>query len=191
MFLEQSVNNIRNKGWIEVITGSMFSGKTEELIRRINRAKIANQKIKVFKPSIDNRYSPDKIVTHNEQAVTSIIVNDAEEILKNKTDCEVIAIDEAQFFKNNLIEVCRKLANDGKRVIVAGLDMDYTGNPFDPVPQLMALAEYITKLHAVCTNCGDLAQFTYRKSKDKEKIVVGDKKEYKALCRKCYNKMYL
>jgi len=187
MFLELSSNGSKHKGWIEVITGSMFSGKTEELIRRINRIKIANQKLKVFKPSVDDRYAKDLVVSHDEKCVDSIIVNKSKDILAQIKDENVVFIDEAQFFDMGLTNVCNKLANMGKRIIVAGLDMDYTGEPFGPLPQLLAIAEYVTKLHAICTKCGELAQYSFRLVPGKEKIVLGEKKEYTPLCRTCFN----
>ena len=157
MFIEQNRESSQKKGWIEVITGSMFSGKTEELIRRINRVRIAGMEVKVFKPHIDNRYDADKIVSHNKTSLESIKVKYAEEILSWVEHTDVISVDESQFFDDTLVDVCNDLANMGKRVIVAGLDMDYKGNPFGPLPRIMAIAEYITKLQAICMECGDLA----------------------------------
>ena len=157
MFIEQNRESSQKKGWIEVITGSMFSGKTEELIRRINRVRIAGKEVKVFKPHIDNRYDADKIVSHNKTSLESIKVKYAEEILSWVEHTDVISVDESQFFDDTLVDVCNDLANMGKRVIVAGLDMDYKGNPFGPLPRIMAIAEYITKLQAICMECGDLA----------------------------------
>ncbi len=176
----------RNVGWIEVICGSMFSGKTEELIRRLRRAIIARQKVAIFKPKIDNRYSENHIVSHSELKIPSMVVENAWEILENSLEAQVVGIDEAQFFDNDLVDVCQKLANMGKRVIVAGLDMDYRGKPFDPIPQLLAIAEYITKTHAICVVCGNPANFTQRKIQSKEQVVVGAADIYEARCRNCF-----
>jgi thymidine kinase len=170
-------------GHIEVICGSMFSGKTEELIRRIRRAEIAKQRIKVFKPKIDNRYSEFSIVSHNETSFPSEIIENVDDILEKSFDCEVIGIDEAQFFENNLVDVCQALADAGKRVIVAGLDQDYKSNPFEPMPQLLAIAEYITKTLAVCVVCGAPANRTQRVSENNERVLVGGKNHYEARCR--------
>jgi len=177
------IRTFKKTGHIEVICGSMFSGKTEELIRRIRRAEIAKQRVKVFKPSIDNRYSEFEIVSHNEQSYPSEMVKDAEEILEKSFDVEVIGIDEAQFFDNNLINICQQLADSGKRVIVAGLDQDYRAFPFDPMPQLLSIAEYITKTLAVCVVCGAPANRTQRISDSNEHILVGAKNYYEARCR--------
>ncbi len=176
----------RNTGWIEVVCGCMFSGKTEELIRRLRRAQIAKQKVAIFKPKIDNRYSPEHIVSHSEQSLVSHPVNDASEILKLSLDAQVIGIDEAQFFKENIVDVCNQLADQGKRVIVAGLDQDYRGKPFTPMPQLLAIAEYITKTLAICVVCGNPADRTQRKNEQQELVVVGAKDLYEARCRKCH-----
>jgi thymidine kinase len=188
MSFENSINGEQRMGLIEVITGSMFSGKTEELIRRLKRAKIARQKVEIFKPIVDNRYSKTEVVSHDENAIQSIPVSDSSKILDLASDVQVVGIDEAQFFDNGLIEVCNKLADRGIRVIVAGLDMDYKGRPFGPVPGLMAIAEYITKVHAICQRCGDLAQYSFRKSKEEELVLLGELDEYEPLCRKCYIK---
>ena len=174
-------------GWIEVICGSMFSGKTEELIRRLNRAKIARQNVEIFKPSLDKRYHDEDIVSHNENSIRSTPVEAAEEILLFAGDCDVVGIDEAQFFDSGLVDVCNKLANSGKRVIVAGLDMDFAGQPFGGMPQLIAVAEYVTKVHAICMICGDVAQYSYRKAAAKEQILLGETDSYEARCRRCYN----
>jgi thymidine kinase len=179
-------NSPTGTGWIEVICGCMFSGKTEELIRRIRRAQIAKQKVIVFKPAIDTRYSDDQIVSHSEQSHTSVSVNDASEILKHVTDHQVIGVDEAQFFSADLLDICDLLANNGKRVIVAGLDQDYRGKPFEPIPQLLAIAEYITKTLAICVICGNPADRTQRKSEQTERVLVGAKDLYEARCRKCF-----
>ncbi|MCX7876238.1 MAG: thymidine kinase [Melioribacteraceae bacterium] len=173
-------------GWIEVIAGCMFSGKTEELIRRLRRAKIAKLNVKVFKPKIDNRYSDSQIVSHNEQSLPSIIVDNPFEILDLSEDAQVVGIDEAQFFSNDLIDVANKLADNGKRVIIAGLDMDYRGIPFEPMPQLLAIAEYITKTLAICVNCGNPADRTQRKVASSERVLVGAADSYEARCRKCH-----
>ncbi len=173
----------KKTGHIEVICGSMFSGKTEELIRRIRRAEIARQRVKVFKPKIDNRYSEFEIVSHNEQSYPSIVVEDADEILEKSFDAEVIGIDEAQFFDNNLVEICQNLADSGKRVIVAGLDQDYRAIPFEPIPQLLSIAEYITKTLAVCVVCGAPANRTQRNTESSDQILVGAKNHYEARCR--------
>ncbi|NIS38555.1 thymidine kinase [Candidatus Saccharibacteria bacterium] len=176
----------RNVGWIEVICGCMFSGKTEELIRRLRRAVIARQKVEIFKPKVDNRYGEDHIVSHSEAKIHSLMVEDPREILEHSLESQVVGIDEAQFFKENIVEICNKLANMGKRVIVAGLDMDYRGKPFEPIPQLLAIAEYITKSHAVCVRCGNPATFTQRTSKDSARVVVGAHDIYEARCRHCF-----
>ncbi len=173
-------------GWIEVICGCMFSGKTEELIRRLRRAQIARQKIAVFKPMIDTRYSSSHIVSHSDQSLNSILVKEAREIQENTQDAQVIGIDEAQFFGDELVDVCESLANEGKRVIVAGLDQDYRGKPFGPIPSLLAVAEYITKTLAICAVCGNPADRTQRKTKSQDLIVVGAKDIYEARCRKCH-----
>jgi len=173
-------------GWIEVIAGCMFSGKTEELIRRLRRATIAKQKVKVFKPKIDTRYSEGSIVSHSEQSLPSTIVEDVREIIHLAKDAQVVGIDEAQFFSNDLIHVCNTLASNGKRVIIAGLDQDYRGIPFEPMPQLLAIAEYITKTLAICVNCGNPADKTQRKIVSAERVVVGAADIYEARCRKCH-----
>jgi len=176
----------KDTGWIEVITGCMFSGKTEELIRRLRRAQIAKQKVKIFKPRIDARYSENSIVSHNEQSLPSILIDDIIEVLKHSDDAQVIGIDEAQFFNEGIIHICNLLASKGKRVIVAGLDMDYTGKPFEPMPQLLAIAEYITKQHAICVVCGNPADKTQRKTSESERVIVGAANIYEARCRKCH-----
>lgn len=187
MFTEQNIN-AQNLGWIEVISGSMFSGKTEELIRRLKRAILANQKVEIFKPKIDNRYSDTEIVSHDENSIRSTVVESSGNILMLASGNNVIGIDEAQFFDKGLTEVCSTLADDGMRVIVAGLDMDFTGKGFGPIPELMAIAEYITKVHAICIQCGNLAHFSHRKVPGENKIMVGEKEEYQPLCRNCYKK---
>ena len=176
----------KETGWIEVIAGCMFSGKTEELIRRLRRAQIAKQKVKIFKPKIDTRYSESDIVSHSEQSLPSILISDINEVNELAKDAQVIGIDEAQFFSNDIVDICNKLACDGKRVIVAGLDQDYKGVPFEPMPQLLAIAEYITKTLAICVNCGNPADKTQRKTTSSERVVVGAADIYEARCRKCH-----
>lgn len=185
MFLEPGFRGQRS-GWIEVICGSMFSGKTEELIRRIKRARIANQKIQIFKPVTDTRYHIENVVSHDDNAIHSIPVSTSADIFQNLSDVNVVGIDEAQFFDEKLPEVCQKLAIRGIRVIVAGLDMDYKGNPFGPIPHLLSVAEYITKVHAICPHCGNLATHSYRLSDDKGTVVLGEKDKYEPRCRVCY-----
>jgi thymidine kinase len=177
----------RNTGWIEVICGCMFSGKTEELIRRARRAEIAKQKVAIFKPCIDNRYGSEHIVSHSEQTLVSQVVGDALEILERSKDAQVVGIDEGQFFKSNLVDVCEQLANQGKRVIVAGLDQDYRGKPFEPMPQILAVAEYITKTLAICVVCGNPADRTQRKTQQSDRVLVGAKDIYEARCRHCFD----
>ena len=186
MFLENPVYNNEQFGWIEVICGSMFSGKTEELIRRIKRAKIANQNIKVFKPIIDSR-SKNFIESHDESKLECIEVKSSNEILENVNNCDVVAIDEAQFFDDQIVSVCNKIANSGIRVIIAGLDMDFKGEPFGPIPALMAQAEFVTKVHAICLQCGNLASHSFRKSESNSLVLLGEKEEYEPLCRTCFN----
>ena len=176
----------RNTGWIEVICGCMFSGKTEELIRRLRRAQIAKQNVAIFKPRIDTRFSAEHIVSHSEQSIVSHPVDDASEIISLVGDAQVIGVDEAQFFKSNLVEVCEKLANEGRRVIVAGLDQDYRGKPFEPIPQLLAIAEYISKTLAICVVCGNPADRTQRKTHQSDRVVIGAKDIYEARCRNCF-----
>jgi thymidine kinase len=176
----------KDTGWIEVIAGCMFSGKTEELIRRLRRAQIAKQKVKIFKPKIDDRYSYESIVSHNEQSLPSILINDVSEIFKLSEDAQVIGIDEAQFFDEKIVSICNNLASNGKRVIVSGLDQDYRGVPFEPMPQLLAIAEYISKQLAICVVCGNPADKTQRKTTSSERVVVGAADIYEARCRKCH-----
>lgn len=190
MFLEPSFRGQRS-GWIEVICGSMFSGKTEELIRRLKRAKIANQKVQIFKPSRDTRYDIIKVVSHDENAVDSIPVKSSVDIFDHVRDVNVIGIDEAQFFDENLTEVCQKLAIKGVRVIIAGLDMDFKGRPFGPIPSLLAVAEYITKVHAICPHCGNLATHSYRLSNEQDTVLLGEKDHYEPRCRVCYEMGYI
>ena len=189
MFLEHFTQDGKTQGWIEVVCGSMFSGKTEELLRRIKRARFANQKILLVKPSIDIRYSDKNVVSHQGTSQDAILVNSAEEILDVWKNEKIVAIDEAQFFGDSILEVCNKLSKSGVRVIVAGLDMDYLGNPFGPIPNLLAIAEYVTKVHAICVSCGNLAQFSHRIINNDEQVVLGAVEEYEPLCRSCFNKI--
>jgi len=188
MFLENTAGGSSGLGWIEVISGSMFSGKTEELIRRLRRARIAKQKVEIFKPRIEVRYSVEEVVSHDDNSIHSTPVDSSANILLLASGVEVVGIDEAQFFDNGLIDVCNHMANSGIRVIVAGLDMDYKGVPFGPMPGLMSIAEYITKVHAICVRCGTLANYTHRLSEDKKLIVLGETDIYEPLCRVCYAK---
>lgn len=176
----------RDAGWIEVICGSMFSGKTEELMRRIRRAQIAKMKTIIFKPFVDNRFSEEHIVSHDRKQLTSKTVKSPQEIIDNAGDAEVVAIDEAQFFDNDILEVSKKLAKQKKRVILAGLDTDYRGKPFGPMPELMCEADYVDKLRAICVVCGNPATYTQRTSKDKQRVVIGETDIYEARCRNCY-----
>lgn len=185
MFLEPGFRGQRS-GWIEVICGSMFSGKTEELIRRLKRARIANQKIQIFKPVTDTRYHIEDVVSHDDNSIKSLPVATSIDILKNLSEVNVVGIDEAQFFDERLPEVCQKLAIRGIRVIVAGLDMDYKGIPFGPIPNLLSVAEYITKVHAICPHCGNLATHSYRFSTEEGQVVLGEKDKYEPRCRICY-----
>jgi len=187
-FLENSVDNAGKRGSVEVIAGSMFSGKTEELIRRLRRAKFAGLKVEIFKPSVDVRYSETKVVSHDENSIMSTPVENASSILLLTSGVEVVGIDEAQFFDESLIEVCTKLSDAGTRVIVAGLDMDFSGRPFGPMPALMAVAEYVSKVHAICVRCGNLANYSHRKTKDEKVVMLGEKDIYEPLCRSCYTK---
>ena len=191
MFLENTVNQKEQFGWIEVIAGSMFSGKTEELIRRLRRAKFAKQKVEIFKPSIDTRYNDESVISHDSNEIHSTPVPAAANIPILAYDCDVVGIDEAQFFDDEIVKVCNDLANRGVRVIVAGLDMDFKGNPFGPMPALMATAEYVTKVHAVCTRTGNLANYSYRKAKGDELVLLGEVDEYEPLSRAAYYKLML
>jgi thymidine kinase len=184
---EPSPHPRASAGWIEVIAGSMFSGKSEELIRRLRRAKIARQKVQVFKPDIDSRYSNDHIVSHSEMRHESANIKSATEVLaKVDADTEVVGIDEGQFFDNELVKVANTLARRGVRVIIAGLDQDYTGKPWEPMPQLLAVAEYITKTHAICMKCGQAANYTQRTFESEERVAVGGEGMYEARCRTCF-----
>lgn len=188
MFRDSPNSSHYNKGWIELVCGSMFSGKTEELIRRLKRAQIARQKVEIFKPEIDTRYDDTKVVSHDANEITSTPVPSSHHILLMATDVDVIGIDEAQFFDDQLPEVCNTLANQGIRVIVAGLDMDFLGKPFGPIPSIMSIAEYVTKVHAICVNCGDLANHSHRTSEGENLVLLGEKQEYQPLCRLCFQK---
>ena len=187
MFPENNNSYQQPKGHIEVICGSMFSGKTEELIRRIKRAQLAKQAVALFKPALDDRYSKEKIVSHDANAVPSVPIVEPKEMLKHVKGKSVIGIDEAQFFSEELVSICNQIANDGKRVIVAGLDMDYSGLPFGPIPALLAVSEYITKLQAICVNCGNSAHHSNRLAAGDELVMLGEKENYIALCRTCFN----
>jgi thymidine kinase len=187
-FLENSVDNAGKRGSVEVIAGSMFSGKTEELIRRLRRAKFAGLKVEIFKTAVATRYSEDMVVSHDEKSILSTPVENASSILLLTSGVEVVGIDEAQFFDNSLVEVCTMLADSGTRVILAGLDMDFSGRPFGPMPALMATAEFVTKVHAICVRCGNLANYSYRKTKSEKVVVLGERDIYEPLCRSCYKK---
>ena len=188
MFLENTVNHTEQFGWIEVICGSMFSGKTEELIRRLKRAQFANQRIEIFKPIVDTRYDDEMVVSHDANEIRSTPVPVASNIRLLANDVDVIGIDEAQFFDDEIVSVCNDLANRGIRVIVAGLDMDFKGNPFGPMPALMATAEYVTKVHAVCTKTGNLANYSFRKAVNEDIVFLGETQEYEPLSRAAYYK---
>ncbi|NEM96670.1 thymidine kinase [Pontibacter burrus] len=189
MFIEPRVGGggqAQRRGWIEVICGSMFSGKTEELIRRLNRAKIAKQKVEIFKPTVDKRYHDEDVVSHNANVIRSTPIDFAQDMLLLGGSCDVVGIDEAQFFDDGLAEVCVKLANSGVRVIAAGLDMDYLGKPFGPMPALMAVAEYVTKVHAICVQCGDIATYSFRSAASEQQVLLGETDSYEARCRHCF-----
>jgi thymidine kinase len=190
MFIEPRISrkpDSERAGWIEVICGCMFSGKTEELIRRLNRAIIAKQRVEIFKPVIDKRYHHEQIVSHNEKSIRSTPVNFASDILLLAGDCDVVGIDEAQFFDDSIVDVCNTLANNGKRIIVAGLDMDYEGKPFGPMPNLLAIAEFVTKVHAICAQTGELASFSFRLVDHHGQVMLGEKGEYEARSRKAFS----
>jgi thymidine kinase len=189
MFLEQFPGEGRQNGWIEVVCGSMFSGKTEELIRRLKRAEFANQKLLLFKPKIDDRYHEENVVSHQGSSLSARVIDHSSEILKVWTNEKVVAVDEAQFFDEGISEVSNALAKKGVRVILAGLDMDYKGVPFGPMPSLLAIAEYVTKVHAICVSCGNLAQFSHRTVTETGQVLVGAIEKYQPLCRSCYNKI--
>ena len=186
MFLEQAPNNDDNYGWIEVICGSMFSGKTEELIRRLKRAEIAQLKVAVFKPAMDQRYAQNNVVSHDSNEFEALAIKNSRDLITYAEGYEVIGLDEAQFFDQDIVEVCNTLANNGLRVIIAGLDMDYKGVPFGPMPQLMATAEYVTKVHAICSKTGRLAQYSYRLDPNDDLVLLGETQEYQALSRAAF-----
>lgn len=186
-FLENSTRATERRGSVEVITGSMFSGKTEELIRRLRRAQFAGLKVEIFKPSLDKRFSDTRIVSHDEKSIVSTPVDNASSILLFAGNVDVVGIDEAQFFDNSIVDVCNQLADNNVRVVIAGLDMDFMGKPFGPMPFLLATAEHITKVHAICMRCGSLAQYSYRKSEEEQVVVLGEKDKYEPLCRNCFN----
>lgn len=190
-FLENSVRTDGKRGSIELITGSMFSGKTEELIRRLRRAQFAGLKVEIFKPSLDKRYSETRVVSHDDKSINSTPVDNATSILLLAGECDVIGVDEAQFFDQSIVDVCNKLADNGKRIVVAGLDMDFMRIPFGPMPALLAIAEYVTKVHAICMRCGNLAQYSFRKSSEAQQVLLGEKDIYEPLCRSCYNKAHI
>lgn len=186
-FLENTYRMNVKRGSIEVITGSMFSGKTEELIRRLRRAQFSGLRVEIFKSSFDKRYSENRIVSHDENSIISTPVDNASAILLLAADVDVVGIDEAQFFDSSITGICNSLADEGVRVVVAGLDMDFMGNPFGPMPQLLSIADFVTKLHAICMRCGNLAQYSFRKSDESQVVLVGEKDKYEPLCRNCYN----
>ena len=188
MFLENTLKYGKQFGWIEVVCGSMFSGKTEELIRRLKRAEFAKLKVAIFKPIVDTRHKEGDIVSHNKNKIKCKPVSSASEIYNIAKNCDVVGIDEAQFFDDGIVNVCNQLANSGIRVIIAGLDMDYLGNPFGPIPNLMAVAEYVTKVHAVCKKSGNIANYSFRKNKKKDIVVIGEKDKYEPLSRSIYYK---
>jgi len=185
MFLEPHFSGQRS-GWLEVICGSMFSGKTEELIRRLKRARIAGQHVEVYKPRIDTRYGDNEVVSHDKNALLATPISDTSKLLNVPDEITVIGLDEAQFFEPDVVKHVQTLAQRGKRVIIAGLDMDFRGEPFGPICQLLAVAEYITKVHAICTHCGNLATHSYRLTTNQDTVVLGEKDLYEARCRKCY-----
>lgn len=186
MFLENTINHAKQSGWMEVICGSMFSGKTEELIRRLRRAEMAGQKVEIFKPKLDTRYADEEVVSHNQNKIRSTPVESSNEILLLGSTCDVVAIDEAQFFDEGIVEVANQLANSGIRVVIAGLDMDFMGRPFGPMPNLMATAEYVTKVHAICKRTGNLANYSMRISESKDLVQLGETESYEAVSRKVF-----
>ena len=189
MFIEPHIGKKEEgtrKGWIEVICGSMFSGKTEELIRRLNRAKIAKQNVEIFKPAVDVRYDEEDVVSHNDNSIRSTPIQVAQDMLLLANTSDVIGVDEAQFFDEEIVDVCVKLANQGIRVIVAGLDMDFQGGPFGAMPNLLSVAEYVTKVHAICMNCGEIASYSYRLGEEEAQVMLGETEAYEARCRKCF-----
>ena len=186
LFSENSIGTTKRRGLIEVICGSMFSGKTEELIRRLKRARFAKQRVEIFKPHVDTRYSIEEVVSHDSNSIPSTPVTSSGNILLLASDVDVVGIDEAQFFDNNLADVCNKLADQGVRVIVAGLDMDFRGKPFGPIPSILACAEHVTKVHAICVKCGNLAQYSHRLSDTDKLVLLGETDVYEPLCRSCF-----
>lgn len=191
MFLENTINHAKQSGWMEVICGSMFSGKTEELIRRLRRAEMAGQNVEIFKPKIDTRYSEEDVVSHNQNKIRSSAVESSSEILLLGSNCDVVGIDEAQFFDEGIVEVANQLANNGVRVVIAGLDMDFMGRPFGPMPYLMATAEYVTKVHAICRRTGNLANYSMRTSQGKNLVELGETESYEAVSRRVFVDEYL
>ena len=191
MFLENTINHAKQSGWMEVICGSMFSGKTEELIRRLRRAEMAGQQVEIFKPKLDNRYADEEVVSHNQNKIKSTTVETPDEILLLGSNCDVVGIDEAQFFDESIVEIANQLANNGVRVVIAGLDMDYMGRPFGPMPNLMATAEYVTKVHAICKRTGNLANYSMRTSGSDDLVQLGETDSYEAVSRKVFTEEVL
>ena len=191
MFLENTINHAKQSGWMEVICGSMFSGKTEELIRRLRRAEMAGQQVEIFKPKLDNRYADEEVVSHNQNKIKSTPVETPDEILLLGSNCDVVGIDEAQFFDESIVEIANQLANNGVRVVIAGLDMDYMGRPFGPMPNLMATAEYVTKVHAICKRTGNLANYAMRTSGSDDLVQLGETDSYEAVSRKVFTEEVL
>ncbi len=191
MFLENTINHAKQSGWMEVICGSMFSGKTEELIRRLRRAEMAGQQVEIFKPKLDNRYADEEVVSHNQNKIKSTPVETPNEILLLGSNCDVVGIDEAQFFDESIVEIANQLANNGVRVVIAGLDMDYMGRPFGPMPNLMATAEYVTKVHAICKRTGNLANYSMRTSGSDDLVQLGETDSYEAVSRKVFTEEVL
>ena len=191
MFLENTINHAKQSGWMEVICGSMFSGKTEELIRRLRRAEMAGQQVEIFKPKLDNRYANEEVVSHNQNKIKSTPVETPDEILLLGSNCDVVGIDEAQFFDKSIVEIANQLANNGVRVVIAGLDMDYMGRPFGPMPNLMATAEYVTKVHAICKKTGNLANYSMRISGSDDLVQLGETDSYEAVSRKVFTEEVL
>ena len=191
MFLENTINHAKQSGWMEVICGSMFSGKTEELIRRLRRAEMAGQQVEIFKPKLDNRYADEEVVSHNQNKIKSTPVETPDEILLLGSNCDVVGIDEAQFFDESIVEIANQLANTGVRVVIAGLDMDYMGRPFGPMPNLMATAEYVTRVHAICKKTGNLANYSMRTSGSDDLVQLGETDSYEAVSRKVFTEEVL
>jgi len=191
MFLENTINHAKQSGWMEIICGSMFSGKTEELIRRLRRAEMAGQQVEIFKPKLDNRYADEEVVSHNQNKIKSTPVETPDEILLLGSNCDVVGIDEAQFFDESIVEIANQLANNGVRVVIAGLDMDYMGRPFGPMPNLMATAEYVTKVHAICKKTGNLANYSMRISGSDDLVQLGETDSYEAVSRKVFTEEVL